>query len=84
MENRFGTTVTGFGVFKTLLLGGLVTVLSFGLLAPWATTMLLKYSLENLNIEGQVDYKAIQASIQESNATSDVASDVLDLDLGIL
>ena len=84
MENNFKTSVDGLGVFKVMLIGAVVTVISVGLLAPWAKVMLMKYSLENVMLEGSVDYQAIQNSLQESNATSDVASDLLDLDLGIL
>lgn len=60
------------------------SILSVGLLIPWATIRLAKYRLEHLALHGVVDLDAfVNSEQQETSAVGEEIGEVFDMDFGI-
>ena len=77
------TTMTGLGLAGVLLVSVLATVLTFGLAAPWITTMITAYSLKNLSLVGSINFDEIERASSAGSATGDAGADFMDIDAGV-
>lgn len=77
---RFGSTVTGRGLFGLKVGNLLLLVFTLGLGAPWVYVRSMRYALDHLVLEGPLDLASIQQEAQAANATGEGIADVLDAD----
>lgn len=61
----------------------IVTLLTFGMLYPWAKIRLIKYKLEHTYLEGQGFDDFIKEFEQESSAYGEETADFFDIDVGL-
>ncbi|MEN6620475.1 MAG: YjgN family protein [Smithella sp.] len=81
--NSFQSTIT-FGSFISLyLINGLILIFTLGLGAPWVKVRTLRYYLENLTLEGQVDLGKISQDAEESSAFGEEVGDFFSLDFDL-
>ena len=85
---RFGSDVTGRGLFNLKLSNGFLLGLTYGLAWPWTKVRKLRFIFENRALEGPLDLDAIQQEVQAASATGESLADALDVgpfdfDLGL-
>ncbi|MEN6375691.1 MAG: YjgN family protein [Smithella sp.] len=80
----FKSTITFGGFIGLYLVNGLILILTLGLGAPWVKVRTMRYYLENLTLEGQVNFSKIVQEAQDSSAFGEEVGDffALDFDLG--
>lgn len=81
--NRFTATMRARDLCLVHLVNSLVTLVTFGLMHPWAAVRLTKYQLGCLEIAPAGNIDAFVAAAQPPvNALGEAASDFFDFDLG--
>jgi uncharacterized membrane protein YjgN (DUF898 family) len=79
----FRFTATG-KEWMMLGLGNLLLLIcSFGLAFPWVTTRSMKFRMEHLYVEGNIDLDHVVQQMQDSGAFGDVMLDAMDVDMDI-
>jgi uncharacterized membrane protein YjgN (DUF898 family) len=61
-ENPFHSTITGGGLLKVTLFNILLTLVTLGFGLPWALVNIQKYTIENMQIIGDVDLSNVESS----------------------
>jgi uncharacterized membrane protein YjgN (DUF898 family) len=78
---RFESDVTGMGLRWVMIKSLLLNILTLGLATPWVYTMKLKYYIDNLRLEGQIDLSQVkQAPKAIKGAFMDQVIDFFDAD----
>jgi uncharacterized membrane protein YjgN (DUF898 family) len=78
---RFRSTVTGNGLLWLGTVNALLVVLTLGLGIPWAQVRSMRYSIDNLALEGPLDLAAIEQDARSASATGEALADILDVDV---
>ncbi|HWP34792.1 MAG TPA: DUF898 family protein [Thermodesulfobacteriota bacterium] len=75
---RFRSTVTGRGLFALALVNLLLVALTLGLARPWAEVRRVRYLLDHLALEGEVDLEAVAQEAQGAAATGEGLADFVE------
>ena len=78
---KIRSTVTGGGLLKLFLLNGVIVLVTLGLGAPWATVRSMRYLMDNLCVDGEIDFASITQDYQEATATGEEVGNILDIDM---
>ena len=79
---HFESSITAGGVFLVFLKSMLILILSFGMAAPWVYSINLKYYLENLKMNGELNMNEMeQAPKVSEGAFMDQLADFFDADV---
>lgn len=80
---RLGTTLSVTKVIKIGIVNAIATLLSLGLLSPWAHIRMTRYILSNIQVRTITDLESFQADVsKDESVLGEVATDVLDIDVG--
>jgi uncharacterized membrane protein YjgN (DUF898 family) len=77
---RFQCSITFGGVFGLYLVNALILIFTLGFGYPWVKVRNMRYYLENLMLQGQVDLSAIAQDAQEATAFGEEVGDFLSMD----
>jgi uncharacterized membrane protein YjgN (DUF898 family) len=82
---RFSTTVSAWGLTRTWLKNGLLTLLTLGLYWPYAAVAIARYRLECTSVEADAPLSSVSAGSPalEASAAGDGAVDFFGWDLGL-
>jgi uncharacterized membrane protein YjgN (DUF898 family) len=78
---RMRSTVTGGGLLKLQIVNGLIVLFTLGIGTPWATVRSVRYLMDHITMEGEVDFASIAQDYQEADATAEEVGDILELDM---
>ncbi len=77
------STLSSSTAWVTIMINGLLTLMSFGIYGAWAKMEIYRMYTYNLNLPETLDLENIeQSEWQKSNALGDQLADALDLDIG--
>lgn len=82
-DARFSCTVTGGGLCRLILINLLIVVATLGLAAPWATVRSFRYWYDHVELQGPIDFAAIEQDAQSATATAEGLAGFLDLDFSL-
>lgn len=81
---RFAISMNGLAFGGVMLMSIVGTVLTFGLAAPWISTVVYSYVLKNTKMLGTIDFSKVeQARLDHGAATSEAGSEFMDVELGV-
>ena len=80
---RFESSITFGGVFGLFFVNALILICTIGFGLPWVKVRTLRYYLENLTLEGQIDLSAIVQDAQEASAFGEEVGDFMAMDFDI-
>lgn len=80
---RLGTTLNVMTVVKIGIVNAVATLLSFGLLTPWAHIRMTRYILSHIQVRTITDLESFEADVsKDESVLGEVATDILDIDVG--